>query len=108
MSDQYHHLASVLIDLEYEMRRLMLWSEQRPSQEALTSEEPFCVDTLTFAEWLQFIFIERMRLILEQRLPLPEKCGIAPMAEESFKHHGESVRPLITHLMAIDRVLSLS
>lgn len=78
-------IASLLIDVEAELRRLQQWQHQAPSLEALASTEPFCVDTLTFAQWLQFIFLPRMHaLVAAGQLP-PGKCEIKPMAEEYFR-----------------------
>ncbi|MGY8909754.1 MAG: YqcC family protein, partial [Flavobacteriales bacterium] len=50
-------VAEVLIDIESELRQLGLWDRQVPSNSALASSEPFCVDTLTLPQWLQFIFL---------------------------------------------------
>lgn len=55
-----------------------------PSAEALASVEPFAVDTLDFEQWLQWIFLPRMKAILEQDLPLPNASGIQEMAEMVF------------------------
>lgn len=79
-------IASTLIDIEAELRRLNQWDAEPPSQEALASTEPFCVDTLSFVQWLQFIFIPRMYQLVEvEQLP-PGRCEIAPLAEESFRN----------------------
>lgn len=96
----------MLLELEYHLRQSNLWSAQRPSDEALASREPFCIDTLGFEEWLQFVFLERMTVLVEGDLPLPDQCGLAPMAEEYFR--GTRPRPdaLISKLEEIDRTLS--
>lgn len=52
-----------------------------PQRRALSSVEPFSVDTLDFHQWLQWIFLVRMKQILEQDLPLPNASGILEMAE---------------------------
>lgn len=77
-------IASLLIDIEAELRRLQQWQHVAPSAEALASVEPFCVDTLTFAQWLQFIFLPRMHAMVAARLLPPGRCEIKPMAEEYF------------------------
>lgn len=99
-------LASLLIDLEGQLRNLALWEQQRPSDQALSSEQPFAVDTLNFTQWLQFIFIERMRFMLEQQLELPSSCQIAPMAQEYFKGLELADSELLKSLRAIDQLLS--
>ena len=77
-----------------------------PSEDALSSQQPFCIDTLEFTEWLQFVFLERMRMIVEQGHSLPGASGIAPMAEEYFRARPESGDGLVRELEAIDELLS--
>lgn len=67
--------------IEFRLREIGCWSEERPCAEALSSTLPFCYDTLDIEAWLQFIFIGRMRELLEQGDPLPEACGILPYIE---------------------------
>lgn len=101
-------LADALIDIEAELRVLQLWQEQEPPEEALASVQPFAVDTLSFPQWLQFIFIPRMYYLLEEDLDLPGNCGIAPMAEQYFSVLNLHASPLITHLTRIDDLLTNS
>ena len=75
-------VAEVLIDIEAQLRQLGQWDKIPPSTEALASTEPFCVDTLTLPQWLQFVFLPTIYRMLEEGQPLPQRCGIAPMAEE--------------------------
>ena len=99
-------LLSLLMDIEAELRRLQLWQAESPSPEALASSQPFCVDTLTFAQWLQFVLLVKMRRLLEQQLPLPGNCQIAPMAEEYFRATALDAAALIALLQRFDRCLS--
>ena len=99
-------VASVLIDIEAQLRQLQLWQQQAPSAEALASNQPFAIDTLSFPQWLQFVFLAKMQLLLEQQQPLPQSCAIAPMAEEYFSHQGVAVTSLLASLAALDRLLS--
>ncbi len=105
-SNKYQLVAELLIDIEAEMRQQLLWSDERPSEKRLASTQPFAVDTLNFMEWLQFIFIERMRVVANQKLPLPEKCEIAPMAEEYFKQSRLYPSELIELLRSVDRMIN--
>ena len=83
-----HEVADLLLELERELRALDLWESERPTPAQLASQLPFAIDTLTFPQWLQFIFIERMGLIVSQGSPLPKVSGIKPIAEEYFKQAG--------------------
>lgn len=102
MSEQYKKVAVLVFELEAELRRQGLWSEQRPSDEALSSTQPFAVDTLTFTEWLQFIFVPKMEYLLNHSFPLPKGCHIKPMAEEALKDIEVDVQKLLEIIEHID------
>ncbi|WP_406964592.1 YqcC family protein [Marinobacter sp. M1N3S26] len=101
-------VADRLLGIEVEMRRIEVWSSEPPSDEALSSTQPFCIDTLEFTEWLQFVFLARMRVIVERGHGLPNVSGIAPMAEEYFRARPEPGDGLVRELEAIDELLSES
>ena len=84
--DAHTEISSLLIDLEAVMRNSGLWSESPPSAAALRSTQPFCVDTLELAQWLQFIFLPRMYGLLEAGAGMPEKCEIKPVVEEGIRN----------------------
>lgn len=48
-------VLALLSELEDELRQLGWWEQQAPSAQALQSQQPFCVDTLEFSQWLQWI-----------------------------------------------------
>lgn len=100
-------IAGTLMDIEAALRTLNHWDEQAPSEEALSSTQPFCVDTLTLPQWLQFVFLPRMYSLLDHQQPLPSKCGIAPMAEEYFRGSGLAVGDLVLALERVDELLSV-
>ena len=99
-------VAEVLIDIEAQLRQLDQWDKIPPSTEALASTEPFCVDTLTLPQWLQFVFLPTIYRMLEEDQALPQRCGIAPMAEEFFRDSGLAVGGLVDALLRIDELLS--
>ncbi|HSX51436.1 MAG TPA: YqcC family protein, partial [Cellvibrio sp.] len=51
MTNIHIAVAEVLIDIEKELRELRLWDSEMISEEALASEQPFAVDTMTFPQW---------------------------------------------------------
>ena len=99
-------IAEVLIDIEAQLRQLGLWDRIPPSTEALASTQPFCVDTMTLPQWLQFVFLPTIYRMLEEEQTLPERCGIAPMAEEFFKGSGLATTELVDALEKVDILLS--
>lgn len=104
MEPIYTEIAEQLLMLEAELRRLGLWEAEPPPASALASSEPFCVDTLSLPQWLQFVFLPRMGHLIEYGQPLPHECGIAPIAEEFFRGSGGG-EALIALLDDIDRRL---
>lgn len=101
-------VADQLLLIERELRRLGWWTSAEPAAERLASVEPFCVDTLAFEEWLQWIFLPRMKLIIETRLPLPGACAILPVAEVVWAARGEQAGELLRLLGEFDRLLATS
>lgn len=106
MNQLHISVAEVLIDIEKELRELQLWDVEVPDDEALSSTEPFAVDTLTFPQWLQFIFLPRVYFMIEQDMQLPANCSIAPMAEQYFSVLRLHSLPLIVHLQRVDDLLN--
>jgi len=106
MPDAYAKLASQLDALTDELQRLQLWSSAPPPASALASTTPFCHDTLSFHAWLQWLFIPRVRELIDAHAPLPPDCNIAPMAELSFGEAEWDSRELIELLRAIDQLFS--
>ncbi|MEK1905379.1 MAG: YqcC family protein [Pseudomonas sp.] len=98
-------VADQLLLIERELRVLGLWGAVAPSAEALASEQPFCVDTLSFDEWLQWLFLPRMKGLLETGGPLPAASGIQPMAEESYKGREAEMQGLLRLLGEFDRLI---
>lgn len=105
MSQVHQAIARELAGVAETMQPLELWDSEPPSAEALASQEPFCIDTLSFPQWLQFIFLPRMNALCAQNLPLPNKCGITPLCEEYFRPLDINSRPLIETLARIDNIL---
>lgn len=104
---QVNELAELLVSVEEQLHTLDLWQADRPSAQALASIQPFCVDTLSFPQWLQFIFLPTIQVLIENRQALPTNCGIAPMAEMYFVGAGNTVEELLALLKRLDDLLSV-
>lgn len=104
MDPRFHALAEQLLLVERELRLQGMWSSASPAPEALASREPFCVDTLAFEQWLQWIFLPRMKTILEHDYALPASSGIVVMAEVAYRGQ-PSMSGLLEALAAFDRLI---
>lgn len=105
MDQRLPAVAEQLLLIERELRVLGWWADTSPSAEALASREPFCVDTLSFEAWLQWIFLPRMKALLEAAAPLPSVSGIRPMAEEAYRGRERQALALLTALGDFDRLI---
>lgn len=99
-------LAALLTELESLLRTQGLWQTQRPSEQALASSEPFAIDTLNFTQWLQFIFIEKISVLLQLNLALPGAMAIAPMATEYFKMQANDGAEIVAIITRIDLTIN--
>ena len=105
MDARFASLADQLLLIERELRVQGWWDEVSPSPEALRSVEPFSVDTLDFHQWLQWVFLTRMKQILEQDLPLPTVSGILEMAEMVYADRPQESLGLRTALKKFDQLI---
>lgn len=99
-------VAEQLLLIERELRVQGWWDAQAPTIQALSSQEPFCVDTLNFEQWLQWIFLPRMKQLLESDAGLPAVSGIQPMAEQVFGGQMKKAQELIRLLGEFDQLIA--
>lgn len=105
MNDQIHRrLGELLTVLQVAMESVDLWETDEPTEEALASTEPFCMDTMSFEQWLRYVLINRFAIMAEHQLPLPTQCSVAPMAEEALKDL--PAQSVIDALAAVDQLLT--
>lgn len=104
--NQLLHVTRILEQLEHELKQRSLWQMAAPTAEALASSLPFCMDTLDFHQWLQFVLIARLRQMILLQMALPSQSALYAMATEVYKqelaHHGS----LLDTLAALDEALT--
>ena len=98
-------IADHLLLIERELIVQGWWQDEPPSDEALESTVPFAVDTMNFEQWLQWIFLPRMKIIIELGHPLPNASGILVMAESVFVDRPEQSRELRRLLAEFDKLI---
>ena len=77
----YEGLIQALDALEAGLRQCGLWAEMPPAPSALDSRLPFCCDTMSLQEWLQWLLLPRLRALVEAQGVLPARSNIVPYAE---------------------------
>ncbi len=78
-------VKELLVAMKQELSRLDCWQGVPPSAEAMSSTTPFCMDTMAFTQWLQWVFMPRMWAILDHGSELPKGSNIKPYAEEALR-----------------------
>jgi uncharacterized protein YqcC (DUF446 family) len=99
-------LLELLAHLEQVMKTCRIWSESTPNAQALKSTQPFCVDTLSFENWLQFVMIPTFKRMVIDRVALPCQCEIESMADLSLKIEHKS--DVMFVIRSIDQLLTVS
>lgn len=89
------------------MQELSLSSSHPPAPSAFNSSAPFCYDTMTLLEWLQWVMFPRTRELLDKNLPLPTVCEIHPLAEEEFKQYTQNTDTLLSALLKLDNLFNI-
>ena len=101
--DQMHELLTAL---ELALLEAGWWGDESPDAAALTSTEPFCVDTLRFSEWLQWVYIPKMRAYIAENAALPARSGLLPIAEETWKDSDKNTDGLLLVMRALDGLVN--
>ena len=100
-------LAEVVGGIEREMKRIDLWESERPALSRLGSGQPFCFDTLRFHQWLQWLFLPRMRRILASGgAGMPERSAIHPYADECLRDRAEETDELLFLIRTFDELIT--
>lgn len=83
MPRSYKEVEALLQKLEQIMRDSSLWSSKQPSEAALSSKMPFAYDTLSFEQWLQFVFIPKINQLINANEALPVSLSLSPMTQQN-------------------------
>jgi uncharacterized protein YqcC (DUF446 family) len=100
-------VAEVVGGIEQEMKRIELWEDERPALSRLGSGQPFCFDTLHFHQWLQWLFLPRMRRILAAGGEgMPESSAIYPYADECLRDCPRDTGELLFLIRTFDELIT--
>lgn len=104
---QHKQVELTLQSLQLALSKAGHWSESGISAEALASQQPFCLDTMNFSQWLQFVFIPNIQSLINKQQALPclvKDQGLGPMATE-FYAKVEADRTVLAVICQIDELL---
>jgi uncharacterized protein YqcC (DUF446 family) len=100
----YAAVAQKLAEVEAEMRRLGLWQAEALAPECYNFTQPFAGDTMSIDQWLQFIFIPRVREIIAQRGEFPPASSVAARVLREFDGSPIDITNLHLRLYEFDRL----
>lgn len=107
MHDIQNRIADVLLEVEATLRTNGKWDETRPGSSELSSKQPFCMDTLAFEQWLQWVFLPRMKNALEETKPLPARSSIFVYAQECLHENDPYTCSLLKLIKTFDELIKI-
>lgn len=98
-----------LSNIKTELDKLGLWSNgrNRPNEIAFLSGMPFCMNTMEFHQWIEFVLYPRMMEIVNSDNPLPERVLIHTYAQEIYRGRWQEYKDLIKTLMEFDKIFDM-
>ncbi len=99
----YENIINLLDELELQLKAHKLWQREPIDAVLLRSQQPFCIDTLQFEQWLQFVFIVKMHELIKSQQSLPTSIALTPMAEVTWKDRYQDVQRVVH---SIDKLLA--
>ncbi len=103
MPDLYDRASAGIAEIEVEMKAIGYWSAEPLPESAYQFRKAFGMDTMAFSQWLQFIFIPRVRQIVAERGQFPERSMVAAQAVREFDGDPNASR-LLSLLSDFDRL----
>jgi len=94
----------IIAEIEAEMKRIGYWSIDPLPAEVYDFRQAFAMDTMTFAQWLQFVFIPRVHQIIETQAAFPAQSMVGTQAIREFDGDA-NVEHLVSLLNDFDRLI---
>lgn len=98
-------ILRLLDAVQAELETKGLWQTLAPAPDKMMSTEPFSIDTLSFTEWLQWIYLARLRAMIDAGAQLPSGALVFPYAEEALKAENVDAPQLLTLIKELDKRL---
>jgi uncharacterized protein YqcC (DUF446 family) len=88
--------------IEAEMRRIGYWQNEPLRAEQMAFAQAFAMDTMTFAQWLQFIFLPRVReAIVSNQFPSGSSVGAQAVREFDCAPDSDGLVTLLSEFDAL-------
>ncbi|WP_447528360.1 YqcC family protein [Vreelandella sp. TE19] len=100
----HQSLHQALRELEAAMKAAELWRMPTPDAKAFESQQPFCVDTMSLAQWLRFVFIPKLDTMIDAKASMPAKCEVAPAVAAYLQQEKTRASDQLLVVRAVERV----
>ena|SRR5690242_3118896 len=104
MTSLQQKVAQYANQIEAEMRRIGMWQTQPLRPEQMAFKQAFAMDTMAFSQWLQFIFLPRVRQAVESN-SFPRSSSVGAQAVREFDGDPEADQ-LVTLLSEFDALFA--
>lgn len=97
-------LKDLADEIEAEMRRIGTWSDDPPTEEEVLAGGAFGLGTVAFDQWVQVVFVRRLRQVAEGTFPIPKSSAPGAQATREWDgspHHDR----LLELLLEVDSVV---
>lgn len=101
MNNSYQDVHIKLEEIVAEMKRIGYWQEEPLRPEQYDFRSAFAMDTMTFSQWLQFIFVPRVEQILDSQGTFPSRSQVGTQAIREWDGVPEAAH-LVELLCAFD------
>ena len=87
-------VAAQLEKIDTEMKAIGFWQDKPLKPQQMRFSEAFGIDTMTFRQWLQFVFIPNVREAVADN-SLPDSSSVATQAVREFDTVPEANRLVV-------------
>ncbi len=103
--DLYNNVKRIIEEIETEMKQTGYWSDEPLPENACQFRQAFAMDTMPFSQWVQFIFIPRVRSIIVEKSSFPKNSMVGTQALREFGGD-EAGSKLVSLLIEFDKIIN--
>lgn len=103
MSADPKKVAELADAIEREMRRIGGWQAEPLPEEKYAFKQAFAMDTMAYVQWLQFVFLVRVRGLIESggSFPSTSQVGVQALREFDGQPEAHDLRDLLCEFDAL-------
>lgn len=98
-------MEEIADEIEAEMQRLGWWQADPPSEGTAIAGGAFGRETIAFTQWLQVIFVNRLRQAAAGTFEIPKFSQVSTMAHRELDGGPEDIDRLMDLLREVDRLV---